>query len=89
MPVKSSRHAYSVTLFLILLICYGYFMPKWADWGANSRADLVYAVGDKGVLYIDDYHTNTGDKACYPKGAFTAEEGNPAGGSCAGPHTQE
>lgn len=84
MPVQASRRAYSVTLFLILLISYGYFMPKWADWGANSRADLVYAVGDSGVLYIDDYHTNTGDKACYPTDAFTREEGNPAGGSCAG-----
>jgi hypothetical protein len=84
MPVQASRRAYSITLFLILLISYGYFMPKWADWGANSRADLVYAVGDKGVLYIDDYHTNTGDKACYPQGAFTPQAGNPAGGACAG-----
>ncbi|MEZ4669056.1 MAG: hypothetical protein R3E39_14210 [Anaerolineae bacterium] len=84
MPIQFSRRAYSVTLFLILLVSYGYFMPKWADWGANSRADLVYAFGDKGILYIDDYHTNTGDKACYPKDAFTPEEGNPAGGSCAG-----
>lgn len=63
---KPSRRAYAITVFLILTVCYGYFMPKWADWGANSRANLVYAVGDKGVLYIDDYHENTGDKACFP-----------------------
>ncbi len=60
-----SRRAYTLTLFLILCLCYGYFMPRWADWGANSRANLVYAVGDQGVLYIDDYHENTGDKACF------------------------
>jgi 4-amino-4-deoxy-L-arabinose transferase-like glycosyltransferase len=65
-PPVISRRAYAVTLFLILLVCYGYFLPKWADWGANSRADLVYAVGDQGVLNIDAYHENTGDKACYP-----------------------
>ncbi len=67
-----SRRIYAITLFMILLVCYGYFMPRWADWGANSRANLTYAVGDKGVLYIDDYHENTGDKACYP-GPYVAE----------------
>ena len=66
MKIQPSRRTYAITLFLILLACYGYFLPKWADWGANSRADLVYAVGDKGVLTIDDYHQNTGDKACFP-----------------------
>ncbi|MBI1882394.1 MAG: hypothetical protein HYR94_29830, partial [Chloroflexi bacterium] len=62
-----SRRSYAITLFLILLACYGYFLPKWddIDWVANSRADLVYAMGDRGVLYIDDYHTNTGDKAFF------------------------
>jgi 4-amino-4-deoxy-L-arabinose transferase-like glycosyltransferase len=66
MVVQPSRRTYAITLFLLLLVCYGYFMPKWADWGANSRANLVYAFGDRGVLYIDDYHQNTGDKACFP-----------------------
>jgi hypothetical protein len=66
MTIQPSRRAYALAVFLILLVCYGYFMPKWADWGANSRADLVYAIGDQGVLNIDDYHENTGDKACFP-----------------------
>ncbi len=66
MKEERSRRTYAITLFLILLVCYGYFLPKWADWGANSRADLVYAVGDQGTFVIDDYHTNTGDEACYP-----------------------
>lgn len=60
------RRAYAIAIFLILLLCYGYFMPKWGDWNANSRADLVYAVVDLGVLNIDAYHENTGDKACFP-----------------------
>lgn len=75
---QPSRRASAATVFLILLLCYGYFMPRWADWGANSRADLVYAVGDQGVLYIDDYHENTGDKACFP-GPYDA-----AADTCAG-----
>jgi hypothetical protein len=85
MNAVPSRRTYAITLFLILAVCYGYFMPKWADWGANSRADLTYAFGDQGVLHIDAYHTNTGDKACYP-GPFTpAEDPNDkTGGSCAG-----
>ena len=61
-----NRRIYAITVFLILTVCYAYFMPKWGDWNANSRADLVYAVVDSGVLHIDDYHENTGDKACYP-----------------------
>jgi hypothetical protein len=71
MNAQPSRRTYAITLFLILMVCYGYFMPRWADWGANSRADLVYAFGDQGVLHIDDYHENTGDKACFP-GPFDA-----------------
>jgi hypothetical protein len=63
---QPSRRAYAITVFLILTVCYGYFMPRWADWGANSRADLVYAIGDQGVLNINAYHENTGDKACFP-----------------------
>lgn len=83
MNVQPSRRTYAVTLFLILVVCYGYFFPKWADWGANSRADLVYAVGDKGVLYIDDYEANTGDEACYP-GPYTQDVDNIATGKCEG-----
>lgn len=83
MKVQPSRRAYAITLFLILVICYGYFLPKWADWGANSRADLVYAIGDSGVLYIDDYHENTGDKACFP-GPFAVDPRDNTKGSCTG-----
>lgn len=68
-----SRRGWAIALFLILALCYGYFMPRWADWGANSRADLVYAVGDQGVLYIDNYHENTGDEACFAGRDYTGD----------------
>jgi hypothetical protein len=51
------------TIFLILLACYAYFLPRWADWNQNSRFDLVRAVVEKGTLAIDDYAANTGDYA--------------------------
>ncbi|MBI5671245.1 MAG: hypothetical protein HZC41_24880 [Chloroflexi bacterium] len=78
MTAQPSRRTYAITLFCVLLVCYGYFMPKWADWGANSRADLVYAVGDKGVLYIDDYHDNTGDKAFFEGHYYTDKSIGPS-----------
>jgi hypothetical protein len=63
----ASTKQQSVSIFLILLVCYAYFLPKWGrnDWAASSRAALVYAVGDQGVLYIDEFHDLTGDKAYY------------------------
>ena len=52
---------------LLLLLCYGYFIPRSgrSDWAASARADLVLAVADRGELTIDAYHENTGDKAFY------------------------
>jgi hypothetical protein len=54
-------------VFLLLFLCYAYFLPRAdrSDWAASARADLVRAVADRGVLHIDDYHENTGDKAYY------------------------
>lgn len=81
--MATSRRTYAVTLFLILIVFYGYFMPRWADWGANSRANLTYAFGDQGVLNIDAYHTNTGDKACFP-GPYTRNPDAVNEGTCEG-----
>lgn len=78
MTTQPSRRTYAVTVFLILLVCYGYFTPKWADWGANSRADLVYAIGDLGTLSIDAYHENTGDKAFYNGHYYTDKSLGPS-----------
>jgi 4-amino-4-deoxy-L-arabinose transferase-like glycosyltransferase len=54
-------------VFLLLFVCYAYFIPRAgrSDWAASARADLVFAVADRGVLSIDAYHDNTGDKAFY------------------------
>lgn len=54
-----------LTLFFFLLINYAFFFPRWADWGQNSRLDLVLAIVDRGTLSIDAYYQNTGDYALY------------------------
>jgi hypothetical protein len=63
---KSRQEWYvSLVLFLILLTCYTYIFPRWADWNQNSRMDLVMAIVDQGTVSIDDYYQNTGDYAVY------------------------
>jgi hypothetical protein len=52
-------------LALLLLVCYGYFFPRWADWGVNSKVDLTMSIVDRGTFIIDDYYHNTGDYALY------------------------
>ena len=53
----------SIAIFVVLLVCYVYTFPRWADPNQNSRLDLVVAVVDKGTLRIDDYVDNTVDYA--------------------------
>ena len=63
-----SKRRVSLLLFLVLLCCYAYFPPRWADWNQNSRLNLVMAIVEQGVLHIDDYYdgfTATGDYAEY------------------------
>lgn len=52
-------------LFVLLVLCYTYFLPRWADWNVNSRMDLILAVVDQNTLAIDSYYKNTGDYATY------------------------
>lgn len=54
-----------VWLFLLLLVSYAYFFPRWAMWGPNTKLDLMMAIVDQGTLSIDDYYQNTGDYALY------------------------
>jgi len=61
----TSNRVREVVLFLLLLFCFAYFFPRWADWNQNSRFDLVLAIADKGTFAIDDYYQNTGDYACF------------------------
>ena len=59
------QHRNELFVFLALLLCYGYFLPRWASWNQNSRLDLVMAVVDEGTLSIDHYYQNTGDYAAF------------------------
>jgi hypothetical protein len=67
-----------VTLFLTLLLCYVYFLPRWADWGQNSRLDLVLAIVDRGTLSIDHYYRNTGDFAVFEGRHYSDKAPGPA-----------
>lgn len=58
-------HQRELWLFLILLIAFTYFFPRWALWGPNTKLDLIMAIVDQGTLSIDDYYQNTGDYALY------------------------
>ncbi|HKU62917.1 MAG TPA: hypothetical protein VJQ44_17065 [Gemmatimonadales bacterium] len=66
-PACRPRRRHESLVFLLLLLCYAYFVPRAgaSDWNATARADLVFAVADRGALSIDDYHENTGDKAYF------------------------
>lgn len=60
-----SRLRVEILLFLILLACYAYFPPRWADWNQNSRLNLTLAIVDDGSFRIDRFVANTGDYAKY------------------------
>ncbi len=53
----------SVFLFLITLLCYVYFFPRWSDPNQNSRLNMVIAIVDDGTFQIDKYVDNTVDYA--------------------------
>jgi hypothetical protein len=53
----------AITLFLLLLLCYMYTLPRWADPNQNSRLDMVIAVVEESTFRIDNYVENTVDYA--------------------------
>lgn len=59
------RYRNELFIFLVLLISYSYFMPRWADWNQNSRLNLVRAIVEEQTLRIDTYVANTGDYALF------------------------
>ncbi len=69
--LPANLHAAAV--FVILLACYAYFPPRWADWNQNSRFDLVVALVENGTLQIDRYVENTGDYAVW-EGHFYSDK---------------
>lgn len=63
--VQTPPRATSWFIFLVLVVSYTYFLPRWADWNVNSRMDLILAVADRHTFQIDEYYQNTGDYAKY------------------------
>jgi hypothetical protein len=53
----------AVAIFLIVFSAYAYFYQA-GGWNQNSRFDMVRAGVEQRSSSIDDYHRNTGDKAC-------------------------
>jgi len=45
-----------------LFFTYAFFYPG-GGWNQSVRFDLVRAIVEQHTLRIDDYHSNTGDKA--------------------------
>jgi hypothetical protein len=62
----------------VLLACYVYVLPRWADWSQNSRLDLVRALSEQRSVIIDDYVDNTGDYALYQGHAYSDKAPGPA-----------
>lgn len=52
-----------LAIFMIALLCYAWFFPRWADPNQNSRLNMVVAVVDDGTFMIDKYVANTVDYA--------------------------
>ena len=65
------QYQWMLGLSLILLVCYAYFFPRWAEWNQNSRMDLTLAIVEQGRFEIDDYYENTGDYAIYGGHIYT------------------
>lgn len=60
---RTRERRIAAALFLLLLLCYTYTLPRWADPNQNSRLDMVVAVVDDGTFQIDAYVANTVDYA--------------------------
>ncbi len=57
------EHVNQSFIFLVLLLCYTYTFPRWADPNQNSRLNMIVAVVDDGTFQIDKYVQNTVDYA--------------------------
>jgi hypothetical protein len=69
----SPRHFVSsgLSIFLLFLIAYAYFLPRWADWNENSHFSLVQSLVEEHRFVIDDYYHWTGDYAMYRGHQYT------------------
>ncbi len=69
----SGERRRSLLLFVILLACYAYIFPRWADPNQNSRLDMVFAIVDDHTFQIDRYVSNTVDYA-YVDGHYYSDK---------------
>jgi len=76
----TSKHEKNLQLllFLLLIVCFTYFFPRWADWSQNSRLNLTLAIVDLGSLSIDPYVSNTGDYALFEGRYYTDKAPGPS-----------
>ena len=63
MESRCAERIRALYVFLVLLLCYAYIFPRWADPNQNSRLDMVFAVVEEGTFQIDRYVANTVDYA--------------------------
>lgn len=59
----STERLHALAIMAILLLCYIYVFPRWADPNQNSRLNMVFAVVEDGTFQIDKYVANTVDYA--------------------------
>ena len=68
----------SIGIVVLLLLCYGYVLPRWMDWSQTSRLALVRALVEQGTVRIDSYVENTGDYAEYEGHFYSDKAPGPA-----------
>jgi hypothetical protein len=76
--MKRRLSPYAAAGFLVLIACYGYFLPRVDNPNTTSRMNLVYALADQGTVRIDDYHRNTRDKAYFGGHYYTEKSIGPS-----------
>ena len=59
--IHSNTAKQAILIGVVVFVSYAYFYPG-GGWNQNTRFDLVRAVVERGVLTIDAYQKNTGDK---------------------------
>lgn len=67
-----------ILIVFLLLLCYAYVPPRWADWSQTSRLALVRALVEQGTVRIDDYVETTGDYALVDGHAYSDKAPGPA-----------
>ncbi len=68
----------TLLIVLLLLLCYAYVPPRWADWSQTSRLALVRAIVEERTVRIDRFVHTTGDYALIDGHAYSDKAPGPA-----------